>query len=167
MTPRKAIATAEVPAPAGWIAWLLIGALVAGTLDILYAIGFSYFRSGVAPSRVLQFVASGALGPAAFEGGRMTAAAGLGFHYLIAFIFTTIFFAAAAAQPGLRQRPLAAGALYGLAVYGVMNYVVIPLSQIGPRPAGAAIVVVTGILVHMFFIGWPIALSARRAFTNP
>ena len=167
MTPPKAIATAETPAPAGWITWFLIGALVAGTLDILYALAFSYFRSGVAPSRVLQFVASGALGPAAFQGGSLTAAAGLGFHYLIAFVITAIFFAAAASQPWLRQRSLLYGALYGLAVYGVMNYVVIPLSQIGPRPAGAAVVVVTGILVHMVFIGWPIALSARRAFTNP
>lgn len=167
MTPHKAIATADMPAPSGWITWFLIGALVAGTLDILYALAFSYFRSGVPPSRVLQFVASGALGPAAFQGGGMTAAAGLGFHYLIAFVITAIFFAAAAAQPRLRQRPFLNGALYGLAVYGVMNYVVIPLSRIGPRPAGAAIVVVTGVLVHMVFIGWPIALSARRAFTNP
>jgi hypothetical protein len=167
MTPPKAIAIAEAPAPSGWITWFLAGALVAGTLDILYAIGFSYFRSGVAPSRVLQFVASGALGPAAFQGGSTTAAAGLGFHYLIAFVSTAIYFAAAASQPGLRRRPLLAGALYGLGVYGVMNYVVIPMSQIGPRPAGDAIVVVTGMLVHMIFIGWPIALAARRAFTNP
>ena len=34
---------------AGWLRWLIIGALVAGTLDILYAIGFSYARSGVTP----------------------------------------------------------------------------------------------------------------------
>ena len=166
MTPPKAIATADAGP---------------GRLDYLaphrrarrrhalhpLRVAFSYFRSGVAPSRVLQFVASGALGPAAFQGGSLTAAAGLGFHYLIAFVFTAIFFAAAASQPWLRQRSLPYGALYGLAVYGVMNYVVIPLSQIGPRPAGAAVVVVTGILVHMVFIGWPIALSARRAFTNP
>jgi hypothetical protein len=166
MTPPKAIVTADAPAPAGWTTWFVVGALVAGTLDIVYAIAFSYFRSGVAPVRVLQFVASGALGPAAFQGGSTTAAAGLGFHYLIAFVITAIFFAAAASQPRLRQRPLLVGALYGVAVYGVMNYVVIPLSQIGPRPAGAAVVVLSGILVHMVFVGWPIALSARRAFTN-
>ena len=54
---------------AGWLRWLIIGALVAGTLDILYAIGFSYARSGVAPSRILKSVAAGAFGGAAFEGG--------------------------------------------------------------------------------------------------
>jgi hypothetical protein len=45
-----------------------------------------------------------------------------------------------------------------------MNDVVIPLSRIGPRPRSAAIVVITGVLVHMFLIGTPIALTARRAF---
>ena len=160
------IGTVDAPGPAGWVKWLFIGALVAGTLDIAYALAFSYFRSGVAPSRVLQFVASGALGPSAFQGGSVTAAAGLGFHYVIAFLITVIFFAAAAWKPSLRQRPLVIGAVYGVAVYGVMNYIVIPVSRIGPRPAGAAVVVATGILVHILFIGWPIALSARRAFSS-
>src|SRR5262245_58447133 len=79
-----------------WVTWMVAGALVAGTFDICYATGFSYWRSGIPPSRILQFVASGALGPDAFEGGATTAAIGLGFHYLNAFIITAIFFAAAA-----------------------------------------------------------------------
>jgi len=37
------------------------------------------------------------------------------------------------------------------------------LSRIGPRPFPAASVFITGILVHMFLIGTPIALGARRA----
>ena len=45
-----------------------------------------------------------------------------------------------------------------------MNFVMIPLSRIGPRPLSAAIVAITGILVHMFLIGTPIALGVRRAF---
>jgi hypothetical protein len=44
-----------------------------------------------------------------------------------------------------------------------MNYVVIPLSAVPPRPGPRPLlVVVTGLLVHMFFIGLPIALFARR-----
>ena len=61
----------------GKTAWLLRGWLIAGTLDILWATGISAWR-GVAPSRVLQFVASGALGPASFQGWLATA------HSLIA-----------------------------------------------------------------------------------
>ena len=47
-----------------------------------------------------------------------------------------------------------------------MNFVVIPLSRIGPRPLPAAIVIVTGVLVHMFLIGVPIAWGARRLKTG-
>jgi hypothetical protein len=146
--------------------WLIAGAFVAGTFDICFATGFSYLRSGVAPSRVLQFVASGALGPSAFQGGAATAAIGLGFHYLNAFLFTAAFFAVAASQRWLVRRPLLTGAPYGILVYAIMNFVVIPLSRIGPRPPRAAAVAVPELLVHMFLIGWPIALAARRAFAE-
>ena len=151
-----------------WPRWLCLAALFAGTCDICFATGLSYFRSGVPPSRVLQSVASGAIGrDAAFRGGALTAALGLGFHYLNAFIVTAIFFAAARLLPWLRQRPVLIGALYGIVVYGVMNYVVIPLSLIGPRPAPPNIVRIPELLVHMFLVGAPIALAARRAFNRP
>jgi hypothetical protein len=143
--------------------WLFIGALVAGAFDITYAIVFSYFRSGTAPSRILQSVASGALGRAAYEGGTRTAALGLGFHFLNAFIITTIFFLVARSWPALVRKPIAIGAAYGLVVYLVMNYVVIPLSAIAIVPRPAMAVWMSGVLVHMFLIGVPIALAARRA----
>jgi uncharacterized membrane protein YagU involved in acid resistance len=118
----------------------------------------------VPPSRVLQYIASGALGRDAFQGGAATAAAGLGFHFLIAFVIAAIYFAAASRLTVLRTHPLLIGGLYGVAAYGVMNYVVVPLSRIGPRPAPAAVVLISGIVVHICLIGWPIALSASRAF---
>ncbi len=147
-----------------WIAWLVIGWLVAGTCDISYATGFSYMRSGVAPTRILQSVASGALGAAAYQGGASAAALGLGLHYLIALIFTVAFFAAASVTPMLTRRPVLTGAVYGAGVYAVMNYVVVPLSKIGPRPTPPTSVWTTGLLVHVFLIGCVIALAARRAF---
>jgi hypothetical protein len=147
-----------------WGKTFVASALIAGVLDIAYAILFSYFRSGTSPERLLQSVASGALGRAAFTGGGTTAAIGLGFHFLIAFIATGVFFAAAARVPALTRRPLVSGALYGIGVYLVMNFAVIPLSRIGPRPLPPAVVIVTGVLVHMFLIGAPIASGARRAF---
>ena len=142
---------------------MLISWLVAGTFDICYATGFSYARSGVPPTRVLQFVASGALGPDSYTGGMTTAAIGLGFHYLFAFIFTAFFFGVARVMPSLVRHPVVNGAIYGVGIYLVMNFVVIPLSRIGPRPMAAAIVLITGLLVHMFLIGTPIALGAARA----
>ena len=139
-------------------------ALLVGTLDITYAIAFSYFRSGTSPQRLLQSVAAGAVGrDAAFSGGAATAVAGLLFHFFIAFTITAIFFAAASRLRWLVRHPAIWGPLYGIGVYLVMNFVVIPLSRIGPRPLAAPIVLVTGVLVHMFLIGAPIAFGARRA----
>ena len=138
-------------------------ALIVGTLDIIYAITFSYFRSGTPPMRLLQSVAAGAFGrDAAFAGGILTAAAGLGFHFLIAFTITAVFFAAASVRPVLARHPLIVGPLYGIGVYLVMNYVVIPLSAIGARPRPPMVVLVSGLLVHMFVIGTPIALGASK-----
>lgn len=144
--------------------WLLIGWFVAGTLDISYATGISYLRSGMAPATLLRYVASGAFGPEALQGGPGMAWAGLGFHYLNAFLFAVFFFAVTAKVPQLIERPIPTGAIYGVGIYIVMNYVVVPLSRIGPRPTPATIVWTTGLLVHMFFIGVPIAMAAKKAF---
>jgi hypothetical protein len=142
----------------------LATALLVGTLDITYAIVFSYFRSGTSPERLLQSVAAGWFGrDAAFAGGAPTAAAGLGFHYFIAFTITAIFFAAASRLPMLIGRPGLVGPLYGIGVYVVMNWVVIPLSRIKAFPHPATVVLISGLLVHMFLIGLPIAIGARRA----
>lgn len=141
----------------------LVTALIVGALDITYAISFSYFRSGTSPERLLQSVAAGWFGrDAAFAGGWTTAAAGLGFHFFIAFTITAIFFAAASKMRWLIERPLVTGPIYGIGVYCVMNYVVIPLSKIGPRPFPPMSVFISGLLVHMFVIGLPIALGARK-----
>src|SRR4051794_28177047 len=116
--------------PSSWVRWWVIGSLIAGTFDICYATAFSYWRSGVAPVRVLRFVASGLVGASAAQGGAAIPALGLALHYLIALIVGIVFFGAVMMVPGLLKRPVLAGAFYGLAVYGVMNYVVIPLSKI-------------------------------------
>ena len=61
---------------------ILVGGLIAGTLDITYAITYSAWR-GTPPQALLQFVASGLLGQPSFEGGTGTAALGLLLHYLM------------------------------------------------------------------------------------
>jgi hypothetical protein len=50
---------------------ILIGGMVAGAFDLAFAIGFSAVR-GNTPSTILQSVASGLLGTAAFDGGTAT-----------------------------------------------------------------------------------------------
>lgn len=144
----------------------LLGGLVAGAFDISYAVTFSYWRSGVAPSRVLQSVASGLLGAAAYSGGAVTAALGLGLHFLIALSMATAYVFAARGIPVLARRPVLCGTVYGALLFAFMNLVVIPLSRVPPRTTFPLVVLITGLLVHMFGIGMPIALAARRAYAN-
>jgi hypothetical protein len=152
--------TNNVPAEE-WLRWL-----TAGTFDICYATGISYLRNGTPPSRVLQFVASGLIGANSFQGGAATAVLGLALHYFNAFLFTAFFFAIASLRPALFRNPVLTGAIYGAGIYAVMNYVVVPLSRIGPRPTPPAIVWTTGLFMHTLFIGVPIALAARAAFAR-
>lgn len=140
------------------------GGLIAGALDISYAIIFSNLRSGVSPMRLLQSVASGLAGRQAYAGGVTMAALGLGLHFFIALSMATAYVLAARSVPVLVRRPIVCGAAYGVLLYAFMNLVVIPLSRVPPRTSFPLVVLVSGLLVHMFFIGVPIALAARRAY---
>ena len=137
------------------------GGLIAGTLDICAAFLTAWLRAGVGPVRLLQFVASGLLGPAAAQGGAKTAVAGLALHFLIATIWTIVFYLASRKWLFLIERPVMFGLLYGIAVYTFMNFVVLPLSRIPLRPM-TAIGTTIGLLTIMFCIGLPIALIVRR-----
>jgi len=141
---------------------ILIGGLIAGTLDILYAIGFSAWR-GTPPQTLLQFVASGLLGQASFEGGNATAGFGLLLHYLMMLLIAAIFYALSRQLPVLARKPIVWGPVFGFLVYWVMNLVVMQLSATPNKWRFIPISFATGILVHMFCIGFPIAWAAGRA----
>jgi len=137
------------------------GGLIAGTLDITAAFLTAWFRAGVTPTRVLQFIASGLLGAASFSGGTKTVLLGLALHYLIATVATTVFYLASHKWLFLVERPVMVGLLYGVVVYGFMNFVVLPLSRVQPRPLTLTGFII-GLLTLMFCIGLPIALIVRR-----
>lgn len=140
---------------------LVSGALTVGTLDMLDAIVFSAFR-GVAPLRVPQSIAVGLLGRAAFAGGAATALAGIAIHYFIASSVVATYFLASRRLPMLTRHPLLLGPVYGVVVWIVMNYVVIPLSAITMPPLTAARLI-NGLGIHALGVGLPSALFARAA----
>jgi len=145
--------------------FVVTGGLVAGTLDITYACVFWAIKAGVPAQRIFQSVARGLLGAAAFRGGATTAALGLFLHYLIATTMSVTYYFAARKWVVLRRHSLTCGAVYGLLLYVVMTYVVVPLSA-AARAGGAQdrLWVALSIVVHMFLIGVPIAFFTRRAF---
>ena len=142
--------------------YVLLGGLVAGSFDITYACTFWYLKRGVLPSRVFQSVASGLLGDASFTGRWRSAALGLALHYFIATSMAVTYYLFARRWSDLWEKPWVYGPLYGLLLYGIMNYIVVPLSAAGPGSRNVLWVLLS-IAVHAFLIGTPIALFARRA----
>jgi hypothetical protein len=140
---------------------IAFGGLVAGTLDILYATGYSAWR-GTPPMTLLQFVASGLLGQSSFQGGAPTAALGLLLHYLMMLIIAAIFFWLSRRLTFVVAKPLVWGPVYGFLVYWVMNLVVMQLSATPNKWHFIPLSFATGILVHMFFIGLTIAWAASK-----
>ncbi|WP_206859865.1 hypothetical protein [Lysobacter changpingensis] len=145
------------------VGWGLLGGVVAGTLDMLYATGF-WTLHGVASQRIFQSVAAGALGTAAYAGGWTTAMLGLALHYLIAAMMGLAYAWAARDAPALRDRPWRLGALYGLVLYAFMTFVVVPLSA-SPRSATLPVSwTVCSVIAHVALVGWPCAWFARRGW---
>ena len=142
--------------------FVLAGGLVAGTFDIAYACIFWALKRGVPATRIFQSVAAGLLGQASFAGGGRTAALGLVLHYFIALSMSTAYYLVARRWGLLRRRPVLCGAGYGLLLYGVMNYIVVPLSAAGPGSKDPLWIALS-IAVHMVLVGVPIALFTRRA----
>lgn len=137
------------------------GGLIAGTMDITAACVYSWLRSGVTPVRIFHFIASALIGPSAFTGGAKIAVLGVALHYLIATIWTVVFYLASRKWLFLIERPVLAGLLYGIPVYLFMNFIVLPLSQVQMRPQPISVRIVN-LIILMFCIGLPIALIVRR-----
>ncbi len=139
---------------------ILWSTLVAGALDATD--GVIYFGlHGLNPIQVLQYIASGVLGAAAFQDGLAAAALGTALHFLIAGVVAAIYVLASRALPVLAHRPVPFGLVFGAAVYLVMTYLVLPLSAVSPSPFSVA-ALVNGLLGHALFVGLPIAFFASR-----
>ena len=143
----------------GTIRNALYAGLIAGTLDGLGAI--IVYQAD--PVRLFQTIASGAFGPAAREGGISMALTGVAFHYLIATSWSFLMFLIYPRLMGLLKNKLVTGVLYGAFVWCVMNLVVIPLSQIGPRPF-VLMPALIGMAILVVCIGIPLVFLADRHF---
>jgi len=134
---------------------VLVGGLIAGTLDAASAF-YDYGRG------MPRGIATGLLGRAALHGGTGTWVLGLALHYFIACTAALIYYLASRKLPFLREYPVICGLFFGIAVFLVMNLIVLPLSAIHATGPITRAAMDKGILIHMFFIGLPIALSVRR-----
>ncbi|PYL53142.1 MAG: hypothetical protein DMF29_09280 [Verrucomicrobia bacterium] len=140
--------------------------LIAGTLDIADNLIFNQFR-GISPIRVFQYIASGLIGMKSFQLGLASVALGVLIHYTIALFWTGVFYTASRKFSILVRRPIICGLLYGVVVYLVMNFVILPLSQVPPRPAAVTLPSrINAVLALLLFIGLTISLLTRRSITR-
>jgi uncharacterized membrane protein YagU involved in acid resistance len=144
------------------VAAILWGGLIAGTLDLTYAC-VSWGLRGVSPVTIMQSIAAGVLGPASFEGGVGSATLGVLLHYFILIVAAALYYAASRKFDLLTRRAVGCGLLYGVAIYVVMNFVVLPLSASAYRPTLTLGSVALNLSVHMILVGLPIALMVRRS----
>lgn len=134
--------------------------LACGVMDISAAF-ITWAPKGISPVRILQSVASGWLGRASLSGGYATAALGLATHFFIAYCWAAGYYVVSRKVAFLTERAELAGPMYGVLVYGVMYWVVRPLSNVPPS-AFSWFNTIIAILTHIVCVGLPIALTTSR-----
>jgi uncharacterized membrane protein YagU involved in acid resistance len=138
---------------------IVTAGLIVGILDISSALGI-WWQRGVALQRGLQGIAAGLLGTKAYEGGMATASLGLVVHFFLAVLVVLIFYLASRRIPSLTKQPFAWGVLYGIGVYIVMYWIVLPtaFSTFRHRLSNELL----ELAIHICLIGLPTAFIVRR-----
>ena len=106
------------------VAAILCGGLIAGTLDI----GAAALINTIDPRIILRFIAGGVLGSSALRGGAGVEWAGLFLQWGMSLLIAAIFVLAALRLRWMTARWMLAGLAYGVVVFLVMNYAVLPVS---------------------------------------
>lgn len=140
---------------------ILLGGLIAGALDITSAFA-SYVPHGASEAGILCFIASGLIGKAALSGGTTMALLGLVVHFGLTTIMAAVFVFAARRCGMLLAQPWFAGIAYGISVFVVMNYVVVPFSAVASWTPTTGWALAGAVLAHCFYVGVPIAFVARH-----
>jgi hypothetical protein len=135
---------------------ILVGGITAGLLDILMAMyDFSW--------RVPRAIAGGLLGREVFQSESWGIwSLGLALHFFITIVAAAIYYAASRRLVFLRQYALVCGLFFGIAVWLVMNLIVLPLSALHNMGPFTYAGMVKGLLVHMFLVGLPISYSVKK-----
>ncbi len=146
------------------LAAILRAGATCGVMDITAAL-IVYGYLGLGPIRLLEGIASGLIGPRAFDGGLETVLLGLCLHFLIAYSAASTYVVLSRWINFLLCHYYLSGVLYGVAVYFFMQDVVIPLSAYTRYPFSFKMMLI-GVVIHIFCVGLPISLTVRRYATN-
>lgn len=103
---------------------VLLCGIVAATIDI-YVASIMYSRS---PAYIMQSIPCGLLAKETFEGGIWTMVLGAILQEAMGILIAVVYFVVSKSLPALRGRWILSGLAYGVVIYFVMNYLVLPLS---------------------------------------
>ncbi|QNA87011.1 hypothetical protein G4G27_15115 [Sphingomonas sp. So64.6b] len=140
---------------------ILAGTAVSGTLDLLSAVVFAGM-AGTSPLGVLRSVGSGPFGDWAVNAGALGALAGLLTHYAIMTVMVATFVIAAKRLPKILDGAVFAGLLYGVALYIIMYWIVLPLRFPAYVPKTDLWGMGNALFSHCICVGLPMALIARK-----
>ena len=152
-------ATSSVPLATGSLLRpILVGGALAGTFDLIAA--FITFGPGV--PRAIAGRTPRQSGISGWSGDAGTWVHGFILHYIIAFSATAIYCHSSRKLEFLKTHWLVWGLFYGIAVFLVMNLIVLPLYALHAMGPYQYRRLVQGLLVHMLIIGLPISFSLNR-----
>lgn len=140
---------------------IVIATTTAGTLDILSAF-VSAIVAGGTPLGVLRSVGGAILDRQAVDPA-VLAAFGLALHFTIMAVMVAIYMALAGRIDLINRRAVPSGIGYGLVLWGVMYWIVLPLRWPTNFPVTDPQQVATQLFNHLVLVGIPIALVARAA----
>lgn len=109
---------------------ILLGGLTAGSIDI----GAASLINWVNPVWILHAIASGVLGRASFFEGFTSAMFGLALQWAMSLVIAAIYVVSCKPFSLLARRWTVGGLAYGVVIFFVMNYVVVPLSRAMAKP---------------------------------
>ncbi len=138
--------------------------LAAGILDILSAFLFNSM-AGIGPGQVLRYVASGPFGDTMHARGTGAALVGLAVHFALMLVMVGVYAFAAIRNGWLRSHWAVAGVLYGVAIYLVMYWMVMP-ARFGSPPMTDLWSIGNALFSHIVCVGLPIAWIAARRFAR-
>ncbi|MEJ7625870.1 MAG: hypothetical protein WKF35_03320 [Ferruginibacter sp.] len=142
---------------------IILAGTISGTLDILAACIQYFINTGKNPQVVFKFIASGIFGLPAFTGGNKMIWFGLLFHFLIIFIFALFFYIIYPLLFDLIKNKIASGILYGIFVWLIMHFLVVPNSKTPQLPSDLkSSIIAVGILIVCVGIPFSFMISPYR-----
>jgi hypothetical protein len=142
---------------------IFLGGILAATIDI----GAASLISGRSPAFIMQAISGGLLGKTTFSGGVATVILGAALQEIMGVLIAAIYVVLLKTVAGLLRRWVTSGLVYGVIVFFVMNYVVVPLSAWKLAPHFTPVKFAENMAAMLLF-GLIIAFFSRRlAMSEP